>query len=203
MRSLPLGRRPSVSPANICWAGTLDRPCDNFVRQGKSASWVVGVESKDETSNLIGLRESTPIRGLHVSGGADDLCVSKSTRSTGRAARTERESSWAPQTGASEGVREGRSFRCESDEASVTSSKTRLRKPPTGFSCGSYPNRKLVSASPACIPKRSERDSGLRAFGSDGSQKRQGRTTSARMRWPPSRRRSSSSSKSTAPPGSS
>ena len=52
MRSLPLGRRPSVSPASICWAGTLDRPYDDFVRQGKSTSWVVGVESKDETSNL-------------------------------------------------------------------------------------------------------------------------------------------------------
>src|SRR5438445_10979952 len=84
MRSLPWGRRPSVSPANICWAGTPDRPCDNFVRQGNSTSWVVGSSPRTMHPISPGHRESTPIRALHVSGGADDLCVSKSTRSTGR-----------------------------------------------------------------------------------------------------------------------
>src|SRR5256885_1303983 len=93
--------RPRTFVGPERWTGPVTISCAKGSPRPRTS------ESSPRTRHPISpsLPESTPIRALHVSGGADDLCASKSTQSRGRAARTERESSQAPQTGARKGVR--------------------------------------------------------------------------------------------------
>src|SRR5256885_11255639 len=77
----PWGAAPRSRPRTFVgpdrWTGPVTISC------AKGSPRLGSQESSPRTRHPIssGLRKSTPIRALHVSGGAHDLCVSKSTRS--------------------------------------------------------------------------------------------------------------------------